>query len=204
MTEVNMDLVDLDVDEIRELESAWMTEQMKCLGMSNSRLHERLVAVGFTGRVNNITMWKTSRTSIPHEWLVDVVRLLASDEPEPLIVEMYSKRFPYLRPYFKDVEKVVLDLSSDSARDSDNLPQGIYYIPKSGIHQGIRFVPHRNRKGFFQGGISRFSKDIEEFESFEALWHRISVDPEFKVRMAPEDKRTPPSLIRKDSLVIEW
>ena len=204
MTERKVDLVELRADEFRELESAWMTEQMKCLGMSNSRLHEKLVAVGFNGRVNNITMWKTARTSIPHEWLSDVIRILASNDPEPLIVAMYSNRFPYLRPYFKKVEKVFLDLKSDSAQDPDNVPKGLYYIPKSGIHQGIRFLPHRNRKGFFQGGVSRFSKDIEEFESFEALWHRISANPEFKVRMAPEDKITPPSLIRKDSLVIEW
>lgn len=188
--------------KIREKEAEWLRSAMNRRGLSNSDIHAALKSVGFEGQESNVTMWKTGRTAIPNEWLVEIIKAVAWEDPESLIIEMYSRRLPYLKPYFKKVKKRRLDQNYGNVSGSERPPTKITFFPKHGKNKGIRHVPHTNRHGKFQGGVSRFARDIEEFDSISALWNRIQSDPDFKVRMSPEDRSGPPSLVRRESLVI--
>lgn len=199
--------------DIREAEAAWVKEQMNRHGMSNAEVHDRLSQAGFEGQANNVTMWITARTSIPAEWFIELIRIFSPEEESRLVPEMLSQRMPYLRPYLQ-IPNAVPGEAADSAKPSVDrsslaeqnrrTPSAIYYVARVGRHKGGRFVPHKNRKGNYQGGISRFSRDIEEFESLQDLWKRLSTDSDFKVRMAPQQGSGPASLISRDSMIIEW
>lgn len=197
----------------RNIEARWLRDQMTKCGLSNTELHEQLVAAGFEGQLNNIAMWTTARTSIPNEWLGKVVETVNPADATWLAAEKYSERMPFLRPYFRPIKSPLqskkhevrsLEDHLDKSRDSRKAPTRIYYVAKRGKHKGAVFALHKNRKGNFQGGISRFKSDAEEFESIQELWERIIADPDFKVRMSPEKNSGPPSLISRESLVIEW
>lgn len=97
----------------------------------------------------------------------------------------------------------MLDAFQKSGKEV-KVPERIYYVAKRGNLKGERFVLHRNRKGKYQGGVSRFRRDIEEFDSIEGVWMRLKSDPDFKLRMSPEKSSGPPSLISRDSIVFEW
>lgn len=201
-----------DSQKLREAEADWLKNQMNLQGISNLELHQRLGKAGFQGRPNNISMWTTARTSIPNEWLGVLATILCPDAAERRAIDMFSDRMPYLRPLFKSVEPTADEPTRNrltphaephpSLADA-NSPAEIYYIAKRGKLKGKMFVPHRNRNGKFQGGYSRFKKDIEEFDSLADLSARLRSNPEFKIRMSPTDTIGPPSLIASDSLVFE-
>lgn len=194
----------LPKEEIRNREAKWLIQAMNRSGLSNADLHERLGRAGFEGGENNVTMWKTARTAIPHEWLIEVIKSVSEGDPESTIIAMYSRRFPYLRPYFKECAlDEILNSERDKGRE-ERTPREISFYPKRGNKKGEKHVPHKNRNGKYQGGVSRFSKDIEEFDSLADLWAQLQSNPDFKVRMSPEDRSGPPSLIKRDSLVLDW
>lgn len=193
--------MNIDKDEIRRAEAEWLKDRIKRLGLSHLELHNRLVEFGFDGHINNITLWGTERTSIPNEWLIRLIEILEPDNVAQTVVQKYSARMPFLGPYFKDFDEVS---ASPASRIGKKKTPELYYVVRVGDKAGDRYYPHKNRKGYYQGGKSRFREDIEEFESIEKLWKRMQDDKSFKVRMSPKDKSRPPSLIAQDSIVVDW
>jgi hypothetical protein len=186
--------------ELREVEAKWLADGMKRRGISNSALHSAVVSEGFEGKENNITMWRTARAPIPNEWLHAVVKAVEPEDYEQVVVAFYARRFPFLRPYLKEGKPIEIEVEQDRTE----APTNIYYYPTSGKFAGQRFVPHKNRSGKYHGGVSRYSQDLELFETLDEVWERLQTGDDFKLRMSPESGGGPPSLVATSSLVFEY
>ncbi|NHA14152.1 hypothetical protein [Thioalkalivibrio sp. XN279] len=184
-------------------EAEWLVGRMNLAGVGNADLQQSLQENGWTGQPNNIANWRNGSSPIPSPLVPLIVKATGLDpeigEGKVEVIRFFRHRYPFLATYLQDPGP------SESRKDSGakaRTPTPVYYA-RRGVLKGKRFVPHRNRDGFFVAGTSRFEKDQVTFETLKELVDALAANPDLRVRMAPEDQSAPPSLITQRSLAWE-
>ena len=184
-------------------EAKWLIERMNLAGVGNADLQESLQKDGWTGQPNNIANWRNGSSRIPSTLVPLIVKATGLDpvigEGKIEVIRFFRHRYPFLAAYLQDTPPLESRKQSEATSHSRT---PVYYA-RRGVLKGKRFVPHRNRDGMFVAGTTRFEKDQVKFETLEELVGALGVNPDLRVRMAPEDESAPPSLITQRSLAWE-
>jgi len=191
------------VHEIREIEAAWLREEMNRAGHSNQALYLELTREGWSGTVNNISNWRNGLSPIPDEVVPMLVRAFDRDpEGDGMadVVEFLARRYPWMRPYLQSPPQ---PRRSETMSGRGTRTEPVYY-GRRGTFQGMRFVLYQDSRGRYIAGETRFEKDKQVFARKDELTRALKASPELRVRMVPENvPGAAPSLIHQRSLVWE-
>lgn len=194
---------------LRSEEAAWLRDRMNQVGVGNTELRERLREHGWTGQLNNISLWRSGAIQVPDRvvpWLAEALSEDASTgDWHEHVVAIFARRQPYLAPYLSAPGKrkagALAVLPTPSAPSSYRRP---VYIPKSGELRGVRHVPYKDAEGNYIAGRSRYKEDKKSFRTLPDLLHALARDPKLHVRVIAEEMPgAKPSLVRQESLVWE-
>jgi hypothetical protein len=197
--------------ELRELEAAWLREQMKAAGISNTELHARLERRGWSGQINNIAQWRNGTVQIPDRVVPLLAEILSPDSERgdwhDQVVAIFVRRQPYLRPYLRSPgsssTKPAMGIALPAAPKPTSKKRPVY-IPTGGELKGVRHVPFKDADGHYIAGYSRYKEDKKAFRTIVELVEALARDPKLHVRVIAEGvPGAKPSLVRQQSLLWE-
>lgn len=184
-------------------EANWLIGRMNHAGVGNAELQKSLQEDGWAGQPNNIANWRNGSSRMPSPLVPLIVKATGLNpeigEGKAEVIRFFRNRYPFLAAYLQDPGPSESPKNS-GAKARTRTP--VYYA-RRGVLKGKRFVPHRNRDRLFVAGTSRFEKDQVTFKTLEELVDALALNPDLRVRMAPEDESAPPSLITQRSLAWE-